>query len=361
MKTKILMKLAVLVAVVVLAESCGPEVLPSPALGQQIVFKEMPSEEILARAAKLQVYELQPVEIDRGSFDSLAKQLFPGGLEGRPVQVNGVIGMSDAEKPSNFMMLELETGYLSFTHGMANQIDDKPGNLPSDDKAVEIARDFLRKNNLRPGNVEEMVLGRIGRVHSTSFDPRTGKKGPVRDQMLTVYLARQIDNIPVIGSGSKMIVRIGDEGEVVGGARRWTELGHGRRLKPEDLRSISELMKDIEIFLSQEMNQIPPQLSVKIAAGEIPPFPAQRIEIIQFALVYYDNGGKYIQPALGYEANVRGTNPQTGKEWEYYYFGQTALLRDPPERVGPEPVSEEARRSLRRSLPEKRPPAREAD
>ena len=341
MKIRILMKLAVLVAVVVLAESCGPGVLPSPALGQQIVFqivfKEKPSEETLARAAKLQVYELQPVEVDRRSFDSLAEQLFPGGLKGKPVQVDGVIGMSDAQKPSNFIMLELETGYLSFTRGMADQIDDKPGNLPSDDKAVEIAHDFLRNNNLWPGNSEEMVLGRIGRVHSTSFDPTTGRKGPVRDQMLTVYLARQIDDIPVIGSGSKMIVRIGDGGEVVGGARRWVELGRGRRLRAEDLRSISELMKDIQIFLSQEMNE------------------AQRIEIIQFALVYYDNGGKYIQPALGYEANV------IGKELKHYYFGQTALLRDPPERVGPEPVSEEARRALRRSLPEKRPPARKAD
>ena len=164
MKIRILMKLAVLVAVVVLAESCGPGVLPSPALGQQIVFKEMPSEEILARAAKLQVYELQPVEVDRRSFDSLAEQLFPGGLKGEPVQVDGVIGMSDAQKPSNFIMLELETGYLSFTRGMADQIDDKPGNLPSDDKAVEIAHDFLRNNNLWPGNSEEMVL-EIGRAH----------------------------------------------------------------------------------------------------------------------------------------------------------------------------------------------------
>jgi len=346
MKTRTLVGFGISVAVVVLIGSYGqvnaqtqPTVFRATSratlsdemlarVAKRIVFRAKLSDDMLARAAKLQVYELQPARVNLQTFNARAKQLFSGELNGSPVQVNGVISMVDAEKASNFMMLELRTGYLSFNRGMADQIDDKPGNLPSDDRAVEIARDFLQKNKLGPGNPREMTLAHIGHIRSASFDPKTGKEGPVRDQMLTVYFSRKLDDVPFIGSGSKLIVRIGDGGKVVGGAHRWTEHVHSRGLEKKDLRSVSELMKDIQTFLSKEMDE------------------SERIEIVQFILVYYDNGGKYIQPALAYEANV------IGKELKYAYLGQTALLQWPPERVGPEPVSKEAMRSLKRSSPD---------
>jgi hypothetical protein len=193
------------------------------------------------------------------------------------------------------------------------------------------------KNKLGPGNPTEMTLAHVGHIRSVSFDPNTGEHGPVRDQMLTVYFQRKLNGVPVIGSGSKMIVRIGDDGKVVGGARRWTEFGRARALTRKDLRSVRQLTQDIETFLSKELGE------------------AERIEVVQFTPVYYDNGGKYIQPALAYEANV------IGKDLQYAYLGQTALLRDPPERVGPAPVSREARRLVKKSSPDEEPPTGEAD
>lgn len=337
MNSRILMGVVVSVALVLLIGSCGQIKPLKHTPEQRVVFKAKLSDDILARAAKLQVYTLQPTKADRGTFDAWARQLFGGELSGMAVQVNGVISMADAKKSSNFMMLELKTGYLSFNRGMADQIDDKPGKLPNDDKAVEIAREFLQKNKLGPGDSKEMTLAHVGHIRSASFDPKTGKKGPVRDQILTIYFGRKLNGVPVIGSGSRMIVRIGDGGELVGGARRWTERGRGRSLEKKDLRSVGELTKDIETFLSKEMGK------------------AERIEIVQFILVYYDNGGKYIQPALAYEANV------IGKDLKYAYLGRTALLRSPPERVGPEPVSTEAMRLLKKSSPDEKPPTGKSD
>jgi hypothetical protein len=333
MNTSTLTRLSVFVVLLTVIASYGHV----QAQTKRIVFTAKPAEDMLARAARLQVYPLQPPRLDRRTFDAQAEQLFRGELRGEAVQGNGTISLADTEKTSHFMSLELRTGYLSFNRGMADQIDDRPGKLPPDKEAEAIAREFLRKNDLGPGNPEEMELARIGHIKSSSFNPETGKKGPVLDQMVTVYFGRRLDGVPVTGSGSKMIVRIGDGGEVVGGARRWTERGRGRRLNREQLRSGDELMKDIRTFLSREMGE------------------SEEIRIVQFLLVYYDNGGKFIQPALAYEATVKG------KELGFAYLGQTALLREPPERVGPEPVSREALQAIRKPSRDIKPPAKDAD
>ncbi|MCP4456260.1 MAG: hypothetical protein GY809_32785 [Planctomycetes bacterium] len=331
MKPRILISLAILVALAALFGSCAKIEPPKPGPDQQIVFKTKLSDDMLARAAKLSVYTLQPAGVDRGTFDMRAQQLFGRELSGTAILANGVITMAGTSKASNFMMLDLGTGYLSFNRGMADQIDDKPGNLPSDDKAVDLAREFLNKNKLGPGHLKEMTLAHVGHIRSASFDPKTEIQGPVRDQMLTIYFGRKLNDVPVVGSGSTMIVRIGDEGKVVGGARRWTEHDAGRSLKVKDLRSVEQLTKDIQTFLRKELST------------------AKRIEVVQFILAYYDNGGKHIQPVLAYEANV------TGDDLKYAYLGQTALLRSPPERVGPEPLSKEAQRSVKKSSPNAQP------
>ncbi len=336
MKSRIRIGLAISVTLVALIGSCARTKLSEPP-DKRIVFTAKLSDDMIMRAAKLQVYTLQPARVDRNTFDMRTRQLFGSNMSGRTVQANGVITVADANKGSNFMMLELKTGYLSFNRGMADQIDDKPGNLPSDEKAAELASAFLNQYKFGPGNPKEMSLAHVGHIRSASFDPKTERQGPVRDQMLTVYFGRKLNGVPVIGSGSTMIVRIGDEGEVVGGARRWTECSGARLIKATDLRSVAQLTKDIETSLIQEMGT------------------AKRIEVVQFILVYYDNGGTHIQPALAYEASV------LGGDLKYAYLGQTALLRKPPERVGPGPLSREAKRSLEKSSPNLKPPTARGD
>jgi hypothetical protein len=337
MRTKRLMKFVVSVAIVALIGSCRWIERIGPIARQRIVFEAELSDDMLVQAAKLRVYELQPAGVNRRTFEGRAKRLFGDELKGSVVQANGVISVVDTEKESHFMMLELNTGYLSFNRGMADQIDDKPNNLPSDEKAVQIAQDFLRDNDLGPGNTKEMFLARVGHIRSATFDPKTGKEGPVRNQMQTVHFARKLDDVPVMGSGSKIIVRIGDGGKVVGGARRWSEIGRSRGLEKKNLSSVSRLKKGIRTFLNNEMDEF------------------ERIEIVQFIIAYYDNGGKYIQPVLAYEAKV------IGKELSYAYLGQIALLHKPPERVGPEPVPREAMRSLKRPSLDEKPPVRKPD
>ncbi|MDH4239732.1 MAG: hypothetical protein OEW48_09230 [Phycisphaerae bacterium] len=331
MKRMIQSSIAVSIVLATLIGGCRP------AQEQRIVFTAKISDDILTRAADLQVYMLQPSKADRSTFDSWAKQLFGDVRIDTAAQIDGLISISDPKNGSNFMMLDLETGYLSFNRGMADQIDDKPGKLPSDDEAVKLALAFLQKSKFTPADPKEMTLAHIGRIRSASFDPTTGNVGSVRDQMLTIYFDRKLNGVPVIGSGSKMLVRIGDGGQVVGGARRWTERAQGQRIEKKDLRSVAELTKDITSFLSQEIGA------------------AERIEIVQFILTYYDNGGKYIQPVLAYEAKV------TAKGMQYAYLGQTALLQSPPERVGPEPISKEALQSLKKSSPELKPPTGKPD
>ncbi len=309
-----------------------------PVVGPKIVFEKNINPEWIRDAAKMKLYRLQPSKLGSAQFNSLAQQLFGTNMNREDTSPDGMLVRTDAANPSNFMMLDPASGLLSISRGMADLIDDNPGQLPGEETAVKIARDFLNQYGLGPGNNNEMQLAHIGHIRSQSFDPRTGKEGPTRDQMLTVYFSRLIDGKEVVGGGSKMIVQVGDGGKVAGAGIRWRELGNATLVGEKGIRSAERIQSDIQAFLRREQKL------------------ASEVRIMQTGLFYYDDGGNYMQPVIGYEAMV-----STG-ELRLRYFGQTALLTNPPERVGPEPLSESARKMLQMGTQDVKPPdAREGD
>ncbi|MGD9497808.1 MAG: hypothetical protein AB7Y46_16010 [Armatimonadota bacterium] len=304
------------------------------AAGPTVAFETRIDPNLLQRASGLNVYRLEPPRFDRSVFGALGERLFEGQLRGQQVQLEGLMAMSSADNPSDFLLLDTQSGLLSFSRGMADQIDDRRGELPGEEQAASIARNFLMQMGLGPRDEKQMVLAHVGRIRSRSFDPQTGNEGPVLDQMLTVYFGRQVDDLMVVGGGSKMIVQIGDGGRGVGAGVRWRELGAATRVDAKNLRSAEQLMQDIRTFMGTEQRQ------------------AQRVAITRAALFYYDNGGNFLQPILGYQARIRAG------EFEYNYFGQTALLVNPPELVGPEPLSRQAVETLQKGAEDLQAPTR---
>lgn len=203
----------------------------------QVVFQRDIGDELIQEASRLNVYRLEPPGLDMRSFSTLGQRLFRGRVGGDPVRLDTVVAVSGDQRPSDFMMLDTHSGLFSFSRGFADQIDDRAGELPTPERAADIARQLLAENGLAPRRSEEMVLAHVGRVRSQSYDPTTGTEGQILDQMLTVYFARVVDGTMVVGSASKMIVHVGDGGQVFGGIVRWRELGAQTRPRARDLRS----------------------------------------------------------------------------------------------------------------------------
>jgi hypothetical protein len=136
-----------------------------------------------------------------------------------------------------------------------------------------------------------------------------------------------LDEIPVQGSGSKIVVRIGDRGDIVALTRRWREVARARPVKAEELKDPRQVDEELRRLLATEWSE------------------AREIVVRQGALVYYDGDGKFIQPAYMFETTVvEGEN-------KYPYITALAALKQPPESIGPAKMPPEARSLLKEPKP----------
>ncbi len=312
-----------------------PQILQQLGRGPEIVFEAKLDPEILERTASLEVFRLQRPYVNENTMRNLADRYFGGEM--RQMQSDRFLAMFD-ERGSNFLAFAPRTGLLTMERGMADQIDDRPGELPGEERAVDIARSFLREARLMPPQDQsKMVLAEVGRIRSASFDPASGQEGQPLTQMLTVYFARQLGDIRVIGPGSKAVVQIGDGGEVVGAGLRWRALGKAQKIGRDALRSPDQVMADVRQFITREMRG------------------ASRVVVDHMGLYYWDNGGEYLQPVVGYQCVVQLPDMKLN------YFGRSPLLNNPPEMVVPQPVGKDAIEMLQQSPREIRAPREEGD
>lgn len=86
----------------------------------------------------------------------------------------------------------------------------KPDNLPGEEEAIEIAKNFLKTNNLMPDYVRYVgaINDEVGK-----YDPVNGTSDsyPVA---WVVGFTRTINNITLYGNGEKLTLSIGDDGKI---------------------------------------------------------------------------------------------------------------------------------------------------
>lgn len=181
---------------------------------------------------------------------------------------------------------------------------------------------FLQDHELMP-DAKQAVVTHVGHINSASFDPNTGGESRAMVQAVVVYFARQVDGFRVVGPGSKAVVQIGDGGEIAGGGVEWRALGKADKLDSRQLLGVRDVENNFRNTLRSEFSM------------------AKSIVVDRVGLFYHDAGG-FLQPVVGFQAQV------TSGEFTYSYFGQVALMRQPPVRVGPEQLSPEARELLQR-------------
>jgi hypothetical protein len=230
---------------------------------------------------------------------------------------------------------DLNNGNFEFSKITKAYLDNDALKLPSEEEAVKIAREFLRTNAISPKNDAEIRLVHSGGIRSQSIV--NGKQaGPIIDKVRTLTYGRIIDSLPVIGAGSKIVIQIGDKGQVLGVTRRWRELrvADKKEIKPEEMITVKE---------AEEMAKR--QIASEFGANAA-------FEIKGTQRSYYDGNGNILQPVWAFNTIVN-LNNQDRSIQQVKYLCIIPMLKNSPEPIKLTAVDPRAKDMIRDTKPNK--------
>lgn len=218
----------------------------------------------------------------------LGNKLYRAAKENDSVQLkadksNSLTHVSKAD-PSAHFRIDKTTGDFSFSKGFKDYANDREtSGLPSKEKAPDLAKKYLSDLGLMPEKQDELVVRHVGGLRQV--DVKDGKPTAELDKLVTVHFGRQIDGIDVGGPGSKIVVDLGANGELVGVHRRWIEVTEEKK-NDADLKGQSEVVSDLKSKIRGEAK------NAKKADSSAPDFG------------YYDDGKGNIEPAYFFDAEL---------------------------------------------------------
>jgi hypothetical protein len=216
--------------------------------------------------------------------------------------------------PTRHFEYDADKGYLSFNKGITRQIMDNSAKLPDAKNAQTIARQFLTENQLMPANVAELKVEHVGGIKRMS---EADKKE--YDVMKTVIFSRTIDGVPVVGEGSRMIVDIGNNGEVMSVSRKWKEVNQkGAKTRTKVTPSEQKTQAEAEAEFKQ------------IIASQFGSNASSKLQTIHKA--YFDSGNQFIQPVYLMAATVRFKSLD-GEDTEREFIQPISMLKSAPETI----------------------------
>jgi hypothetical protein len=182
----------------------------------------------------------------------------------------------------------VSTGDIRFHRGMSRYLGDFEPKLPTKDKAVSLAQEFLKANDLLPNNLDELKLAHVGGLRA--MNTIDGKQaGPVLEKLVTLSYSRVVDGLPVIGPGSKLVLDLGDRGEVVSLIRHWRELNTSTR-KTIPRQALYTDKEALALAKKQIVAEYGENVSFKILSS---------------SRAYFDNNGRVLQPVYVFETAIK--------------------------------------------------------
>lgn len=207
---------------------------------------------------------------------------------------------------------DLNTGSFAFNKNMQSYMGDYVPKLPSQDEAVKIAEAFMKRNQVFPHSDSELKIVHKGGLRSQSIVD--GKQsGQVVDKLIILTYGRVLDSLPVIGPGSKIIVKVGDKGEVMGMTHRW------REFIPAGKQALSA-----EALISQEEATVLAKQQIASEYGAKTPYTIKTV-----SKAYYDNNGKVLQPVFVFETIIDPGQDRYAKSFNYLCV--IPMLKNSPE------------------------------
>ena len=240
------------------------------------------------------------------------------GNAGQKINNNGTdVNFQNKDDATEYLLSNSAKGRLSFSKSTKNYGDDFKPRLLDAGQAQKNAEKFLAENDLNPKNLSELKLIHAGGLRASSADD-----GQIIDKMQTFTYGRVLNGIPVSGNGSRIVVNVGDKGEVLGVSKTWKEVSpntKARVVNKTELKSQADAQK--------EFGQL---VNMNFGAGVSP-------EIKSIQKMYYDGGDNFIQPAYFFETIVTVTG-ENGKKEKQPFLGVVPMLKTAPEAINPNPA-----------------------
>lgn len=251
----------------------------------------------------------------------------------------GVVFFASPKDENDSFEQNLATGDIRFRRNMSRYLGDFAPKLPSGEEAQQIALRFLKENDLLPRDPGQLNLAHTGGLRATSVLDGD-KPGPIIDKLVTLSYSRVIDGLPVLGPGSKMVLDIGEGGEVVGLVRHW------REIEPMNRKGIG----------AEEI--ISPREAAARSAAQIREQFGEKsfIKIVSSGQAYFDNNGGILQPVYYYQTQI--TLPDQRRfDRPLEYVSVVPMLRSSPEPLELTAVDPKAREMIRSIQQNEAPPA----
>jgi len=206
-------------------------------------------------------------------------------------KLNGRFIFSSPEDPSAVFDIDASNGAFLLNTGLKRYSGDESSrNLPSDKEAPELARKHLINTGFLPKNRQEIVLAHVGGLNMAVS--KEGRSVGNYRKLVTVRFNRVLNGLTVQGPGSKIVVQLGQDGELQGMIHNWPEV-RAKSLPAAALKSDEEIRRETGLRLRSE-------------AGE-----AQAVTIRSSRMVLYDDGRGDIEPAIHVIADARYKGPAT--------------------------------------------------
>ncbi|MBT8338867.1 MAG: hypothetical protein KJP07_02540 [Desulfatitalea sp.] len=273
----------------------------------EVVF----TQKIEKSAAGTRIYKMEMTRLDeRARMRRLMETLELAGVqiprEHKRVETQRFVGLSSDSVEG---IINAHGSEMMFTDLKGLKLVEKTGDLPKDEEAVKIARNFLESAKLVNLRRQELVVGHIGGLMQSLASPRTNYG--LEKKAVAVHFNRKLDGLAVMNKGSHITVMIGDTYSPINLYYSWREIGKAvRDVSKLDVLSPKQIKKRIVEDISEIYNM------------------DQKIIIDKIYLVYYDRGEEYIQPAFCYEGRAEGKT-----EVPQPVLGYVPGLIDPPEPV----------------------------
>ncbi len=298
-----------LVAAALIVSGAAPALMsPAQAAPDRVLIAPRVLDRVLARPDLIKIrprfsavnfYKLQPSRLNGDTFKA----------------VSGVLRVRAGESRQGAQTVEDESGARGFFLPGANaqlvvlpDLSKAKSEALSLDKAVEMARLFVQKNNLAPREELKSFKPEVS-VWSRNDIDKEGGEGETRDVIRSVRFVRQFDGLEVVGPASMLSINV-DEDDVVGAS------DFLRPLAKSDLKPVLRPMAEIE----EEFRK---KLSAEISEKNKP-----ETKISQPKLVYLEQGKNWVQPAYRYDVEFVYPNEQRAAD---VYFIPAAS--NSPERI----------------------------
>ena len=234
---------------------------------------------------------------------------------------------------------DLANENFTFNKSMSRYAGNFVPQLPDPQQSVSLAEAYLRGNDIAPRDLSQLKVVHLGGLRATAVID--GKRaGPVIDELVTVNFGRVVDGVPVIGPGSKIIVNVGDKGEIMGVIRRWRELNTATKVnfRAEEVLSLREA----EALARR-------QILAEYGEGA-------SYRILASGKRYYDNNGKVLQPVYSFEVTITLRDERVRP---FDYLCVIPMLRDSPEPLNLTAIDPMAKRLISSARREQKAPAPE--